>query len=162
VQASLSEAIQSLRVLMVDLYPPDLSSSQLPEVVEGLAGPLRDQGVEVVTDVESIPEMGLEVSTTLYRVAREALANVGKHSQASQVTIDLRAHAGDSGPATSSVCLRIADNGIGLDPARLDRRAEGHMGLRLLRDRIVNLGGNMRIEPGPGGGTVVQATLPLD
>jgi two-component system NarL family sensor kinase len=162
VQASLSEAIQSLRVLMVDLYPPDLSSSQLPDVVEGLAGPLRDQGVEVVTDVESIPEMGLEVSTTLYRVAREALANVGKHSQASQVTIDLRAHAGDSGPATSSVCLRIADNGIGLDPSRLDRRAEGHMGLRLLRDRIVNLGGNMRIEPGPGGGTVVQATLPLD
>ena len=67
-----------------------------------------------------------------------------------------------SGPARiKTVHLEVADNGIGLDPARLDRRSEGHLGLRLLKTRVEDLGGTLTLTGGADGGTVVGATLPV-
>ena len=50
------------------------------------------------------------------------------------------------GPQT--VHLVIVDNGIGLDPEDIDRRAEGHLGLRLLKDRVENSGGTWSVTSG--------------
>ena len=59
------------------------------------------------------------------------------------------------------VRLVIADDGVGVDPSRLDRRAEGHLGLRLLTDRVESLGGQLLITSAVGQGTTVQAELPV-
>ena len=63
---------------------------------------------------------------------------------------------GDSG----CILLRIADDGVGIRNGALDKRAEGHLGARLLIDRVASLGGELRIEPGPEGGTVAAARVP--
>ena len=58
--------------------------------------------------------------------------------------------------------LRVADDGIGIRPEQLDKRAEGHLGLRLLIDRIADQGGELRIEARPDGGTAAVARMPVD
>ena len=107
---------------------------------------------------EQLPGASSEVAAVLYRVARETLANVAKHAQASAVEIDL---GPDRASPTPSVMLRVADDGIGIRPDQLDKRAEGHLGLRLLIDRIADQGGSLTIEARPEGGTVALASVPV-
>ena len=95
--------------------------------------------------------------TTVYRNVWEWLNNVGEHAAAASVSINLGPRGTDRGAA---VDVRIADNGIGLDEAKLDRRAEGHLGLRLLEDRVNTLGGSLSLSTGPEAGAVVPAVLP--
>ena len=56
--------------------------------------------------------------------------------------------------------LQISDDGRGFLP---DKRAEskGHFGIVGMRERLLNFGGEFRIESRPGAGTVVQACFPL-
>ena len=151
-------AVESLRRLMVDIYPPDLSGAGLPGAIDDLAEPLRKSGVTLHVRAEALPGASSEIAAVLYRVARETLANIAKHAQASTVEIDL---GPDRTAPTPSVLLRVADNGIGIRPEQLDKRAEGHLGLRLLIDRIADQGGELRIEARPEGGTVALARMPV-
>ena len=90
----------------------------------------------------------------LYRAARELLANVHKHARASNVQVHL-ARAGDV------ITLSVVDDGIGFDPAILDRCvAKGHIGLASLAARIDAMGGSMKITSTPGGGTRASVTTP--
>ncbi|HEX8508943.1 MAG TPA: sensor histidine kinase [Propionibacteriaceae bacterium] len=161
VQTTVHHAIDSLRRLMVDLYPPDLDATRLPETILSLTVPLQEKGIDVVTHVEEVPELDSDQVTTLYRVSREVLSNVVQHAQATQASVTLAAHEETSFPSGRSVTLTITDNGVGIDPERLDRRAEGHLGLRLLRDRVEHLRGTFRLERAPEGGTILRVELPL-
>lgn len=152
-------AVESLRRLMVDIYPPDLSGAGLPGAIDDLAEPLRQAGVTVHVRAEQLPGASSEVAAVFYRVARESLANVAKHAQASTVEVDL---GPDHAASTPTVVLRVADDGIGIRPEQLDKRAEGHLGLRLLIDRIADQGGELRIEARPDGGTAAIARMPVD
>jgi signal transduction histidine kinase len=161
IQSTVLHAIESLRELMVDLYPPDLSVGQLPNTLENLAAPLQVKGIDIDISVAELPALDNDVVTTIYRVAHEALANVAEHADASRVSIRLGLN-GTTGPArTKTVHLEVADDGVGFDPARLDRRSEGHLGLRLLKTRVEDLGGTLTLTGGAQGGTVVGATLPV-
>ena len=95
-------AVESLRRLMVDIYPPDLSGAGLPGAIDDLAEPLRRTGVTVHVRAEPLPGADSEVAATLYRIARETLANVAKHAEAAMVEVDL----GPEGDADNPwVCL---------------------------------------------------------
>ena len=54
------------------------------------------------------------------------------------------------------VRIEVADNGVGFDPAR-----SPHVGLSSMQERAAEVGGRCAVTPGPEGGTVVRATLPL-
>lgn len=166
VQETVLKAIDSLRRLMVDLYPPDLSVSQLPAALSDLAEPLNDHGVEVSLNVDPLPEMDIDVVTTIYRVAHEALANVTEHARAAHVSVRLETDRvgtnGEQCRAPQAIVLSITDDGIGVDPNKLDRRSDGHLGLRLLMTRVEDLGGILTVSVAPQGGTEVRAWLPLD
>jgi signal transduction histidine kinase len=92
---------------------------------------------------------------TLLALIREALSNIGKHSNASTVTIAITA-AGAGLEAT------ITDDGGGFDPeSTLVRAARaGRLGLVGMHERVRMLGGRTRIESRKGGPTVISATLP--
>ncbi|ORW28158.1 ATPase [Mycobacterium paraense] len=90
----------------------------------------------------------------LYRAARELLANAYKHAQASAVRVRL-ARAGDA------ITLSVVDDGVGFDPAVLDRCvAEGHIGLASLAVRVEAMGGSMKLTSAVGGGTRASVTAP--
>ncbi len=191
VQDTVTHAVRSLRKLMIDLYPPDLSADQLPATISNLAGPLRDRDIDVQIDMGQLPDLDSDTVTTLYRVAREAIVNIVEHAAASHVRISLQVTAADraagpskggalsggqvgggivsnrtvsggiSGADGARVQLIVADDGVGLDTNRLNRREEGHLGLRLLIDRVKDLGGEFTLSSEPAGGTTVCVALPM-
>ena len=151
-------AVESLRRLMVDIYPPDLSGTGLPGAIDDLAEPLRHSGVTVNVHAEPLPGADSDVAATLYRIAKETLANVAKHAEASTVDVDLTVDDTGSQPC---IVLRVADDGVGIREGQLDKRAEGHLGLRLLIDRVADQGGELTVTRRPEGGTLALARVPL-
>ncbi|MGW7418739.1 sensor histidine kinase [Streptomyces sp. NPDC054813] len=86
----------------------------------------------------------------LLRTAQEALANVGKHSDATTVQIELRQENG-------LMALAVTDDGQGFDPATV----RGGYGLPGIGTRATSLGGTCAVRSAPGQGTTVRVKLPL-
>jgi signal transduction histidine kinase len=84
------------------------------------------------------------------RIAQQALTNACQHSNAIRIKIEL--HFG-----SREFLLRVADDGSGFKPAEVRRG----FGLRSMRERARLLGGKLRVESGPGKGTMVEARIPL-
>lgn len=142
---------ESLRSLMADIYPPNLAREGLPAAVVELAGRAADEGVTVDVEVDGLDDAAIEVRQLCYRVIREALRNVLRHADAAHAEVDVAVQAGQ-------VLIRVADDGRGLSTPT---PTEGHLGLRLLEDTLLDLGGSLVLEPRPGGGTVLLATVPV-
>ena len=155
--AALRQAVHSLRRLIITLYPPDLSSAALGPALEDLADPVRTDGVDVTVDVGPLPELPPAIAAAVYRTAKEALENVHRHAGAAHAWVTL-GETGDTG--TPAVRLQVADDGMGL-PTGNQSYADGHLGLRLLRDRVADMGGHVEFSPRDGGGTIVTATIPV-
>jgi signal transduction histidine kinase len=149
------KAVGELRSLMVDIYPPRLREAGLPSVLADLAGQLEQRGI--AARVQAQPDLALpdEVAALLYRTAQEAVRNVVAHADAREVEIRLSS-------ADGHVTLLVEDDGRGFSAQEaLDRREEGHFGLRLLADRVEDAGGTLEIDSKPGRGTCVCAEVPV-
>lgn len=153
-------AVDSLRRLMVDIYPPDLRGSGLAAAVTNLTTVLRSSGTAVELQIEPLPALSSEVAATLYRTARETLNNVGKHARARAVRVRLEPDHDPRWQGRPAVRLRVSDDGVGLPPGGIDRRAEGHLGLQLLVDRVAELGGELTVTSRNGAGTTADARVP--
>lgn len=94
------------------------------------------------------------VQTT--RILREAVSNVIKHSGASHVVISAEVHLDHH-----DFVLVIQDNGKGI-PLELDGRLDRGHGMTSMKHRAKQLSGQCLVESGPGFGTVIRLTLPLE
>lgn len=92
-----------------------------------------------------------ELSTALFRILQEALTNVGRHANATEVRIDL-----DVSPV--EVTLVVADDGRGISPQEISNRES--LGLIGMRERARRLGGDVTVEGVSGRGTTVVASIP--
>jgi two-component system, NarL family, sensor kinase len=151
-------SVQSLRWLMIDIYPPDLSGPGLGTAIGDMADPLRAEGIEVLMDVGPLPAMAPDAAAVLFRTAKEALVNVVQHSKARHAWITLAETRWRGRPA---VRLEVTDDGVGFPAEGVDKRQEGHFGLSFLRDRVLDLGGTVTLATREGGGAVLNAVVPL-
>ena len=122
------------------------------EVVSRLAQAGIESEWEAPEDLPQRLSARAYVQTT--RILREATSNIIKHSGATHCAVNARIAEGD-------FALVIQDNGDGIGPdveGRLDR---GH-GLASMKNRAKQLQGQCLVESGPGYGTVIRLTLPLD
>jgi signal transduction histidine kinase len=90
----------------------------------------------------------------LIRIIQEALSNVRKHARAKHAWVGF---SWANGMARATV----QDDGDGFDVAGVIGRTEG-FGLQAMRERADSIGGQLRIEPRPGGGTVIEVQLPVE
>jgi signal transduction histidine kinase len=153
---SVRSSVQALRTTLIVVYPPTLAEDGLGQALDDLAQPLRSRGVEVtVEDRIDRPLPGPALEAT-YRVAQEALRNVGRHAQASMVSI--RAYVD-----RERLCLVIRDDGVGLSPEiqLALRRPDGHLGLRTLADAAHEVHGHLEVSTAPGRGTEIRWETPL-
>ena len=97
---------------------------------------------------ESVPK---QIATCLFRVAQEAMANVVKHSGATEAVIEL---TGDA----ESIRLRVVDAGVGFEHDSSQRHG---LGLVSMRERVRLVGGELTVRSEASQGTVVQAEIPL-
>jgi signal transduction histidine kinase len=147
--------VRALRTLLVEIHPPTLESAGLEATLNDLLSPLAAEGVATEIHVDDRSAAGSGADALVYRVAREALRNVGAHADASHVRVEVtRAAAG-------AIRLIVADDGRGFDAARRARRAdEGHMGLALQENLVAEAGGTLTVRSQPGAGTTVEMQVP--
>jgi len=144
-------AIASLRNLTFELRPPVLERDGLEGALRAQLEQLRrDAGTQFTVTAEVEGVVTMQVATTAYRIAQEALTNVRKHARARHVDVSLHA-------AADGVTVRVADDGRGFQ----GRPEEpGHIGLASMRERAEMAGGWCRMRSEPGVGTVVEFMVP--
>jgi PAS domain S-box-containing protein len=98
----------------------------------------------------TLPRFRLEVETTVYRIAQESLNNVVKHARAHSVNVLLELRG-------EILVLVVEDDGVGV---RSRSHEETMIGLTGMRERAHAVGGTLELEPTPGGGTTVVASIP--
>jgi signal transduction histidine kinase len=153
---TVATAIHEMRALVLDLHPSALTDKGLGPALDDLCASYRTRlGLEVTARVEPV-QLDAAGQHALLRVAQEAMANAARHADAATVRLELRAVAGGA-------VLEVADDGRGFDsdPAS---SPTGGFGLRLMRERVAELGGELAVESQPGSGTTVRVLLhvPVD
>jgi PAS domain S-box-containing protein len=152
---SLNETMVMVKTISTELRPGVLDKF-------GLAAAIEWQCEETTrrTKIEcrsSVPREDLsippQISTALFRILQEALANMAMHSQASVADVDLMVD-------DTSVSLVIADNGRGITPEQIN--APNSLGLLGMRERVEFLKGSFSVSGRPGRGTTVRAVFNLE
>ena len=148
-QADTREVLRNLRELAQGIHPSVLSDNGLVAALRARAGRLPVPVTLRADDGLAHARLDADVEGAAYFLVCEALTNVAKHAHASTATVDL---------AITPTCLRmrVSDDGIGFDPT--DRSG---IGLASMRDRADAVGGQLRVDGRPGGGTLVCAEIPL-
>lgn len=148
------EAMADLRRSLDDLRAPLVSGHDLPTALRTLLAETGERtGVAVVDEIDAEAAAATPAAAeTAWWLAREALRNAERHAAAGSVVVGLARRDG-------ALVLRVADDGTGIVPKDLTR--PGRHGITGMRERAEALGGALRVGPRPGGGTIVEATLPL-
>lgn len=152
------QLIVSTRRIVSDLRPQILEDLGLAAALENLAAQFTQRsGIACEVDTAALrpadEARAAPAWACLYRVAQEALNNVGKHARARQVRIALSSAPG------KALHLTVADDGVGLPADR--RPAADAFGLLGMRERVRAAGGTLQLHSRPGLGTTVEVRLPL-
>ncbi|WP_175812190.1 PAS domain-containing sensor histidine kinase [Burkholderia contaminans] len=144
----------SVRRIAADLRPPVLDDLGLEAALEWMTQGFEHRyGVPARCEIrgEALHPNGL-AAISLYRVVQEALTNVARHAQASEVLVSLTTN--------HRYChLRVSDDGVGF-PRESTPRPDA-FGLVGMRERILQLGGVLSVESSPGNGVIITAQIPL-
>jgi len=152
----MKEALAELRRTVTALRAPleDADGTPLNAALARLAQSFQDStGLAVHLDLPgALPALPEAHRLALYRAAQESLTNAQRHAAAKQVWLTVSA-------ANDHVTLTAADDGKGFGVQTAT--SEGGYGLRGLRERAAQLGGELQLEVRPGGGAQVRFSLPL-
>jgi two-component system sensor histidine kinase UhpB len=151
-QHSVRQAVEEVRRIGQELRPALLEHLGLVSALTELSTAFaRRSGVVVERRFATeLPPLSAEAELTIYRVAQESPTNVARHAQAGRVELTLER-------GRESVVLRVADDGRGFDEAA---SANGHGGLRGMRERAVLAGGVLAVRPRRAGGVEVRLEMP--
>jgi signal transduction histidine kinase len=146
---TVGSTIQEMRALLLELRPTALEDRGLvPALAELCEAYEVRAGVSVQAELELVA-LGPAGEQAVLRIAQEGLSNAVRHSEADRIRLRLR-------PAAGGAELTVADNGRGFDG-----RANGHgLGLRLMAERVRELGGSLAVDSAPGRGTELRVLLP--
>lgn len=150
----LRQNLADTRSLVHELAAPGLESAPLPEALQQAASQYVPRVRLCVTGEPR--EVGADIRHALLRVVQSAAANTALHASAASATVTL-------GFLPETVTLDIHDDGAGFDPESVAAPSDtGGYGLRAMRQRVEQLGGDFSVESSPGAGTIVAAALPTE
>jgi signal transduction histidine kinase len=152
------DLVGELRGVIGGLRPTTLDDLGLEAAVSALVRALRDDGYAVSFEAVGGRVWPEVIETAFYRIAQEAFANIRKHA-GGPCPVDVRLRA-DAGAGRWEIVVR--DRGRGLPPQGADRRPgrDGeHVGLDMMRERMLAIGGTLDVDAAPGGGTQLVARI---
>lgn len=145
------ETTRRIRDVMANLRPPVLDDYGLVTALKWYGDQFAQRANcrVIVRGEEPAPRLTILVENTLFRIVQEALTNVAKHAQATEVSISLEQENG-------LIRLIIADNGLGFEVEDLVEPGEKQSwGMLTMAERAEAVGGCCRIESQSGQGTRV-------
>jgi len=152
VRDQVRDALRELRDTVAALRTPIEADLQLRSSVQRLVAYFEEATGLTVHRVlpDAMPNLPESYRMALYRATQEALTNIQKHAGASQAWLVLAV-------SDAAITLTISDNGGGVTRGG----QQTGFGLRGLRERAGQLGGDLYVEPRKGGGTQLSFRLPL-
>jgi PAS domain S-box-containing protein len=146
--------VGSVRRIAADLRPAMLDDLGLTPAVEHLVHEFSKRtGILVILDLDAgAVEFTDPLVTAIYRMVQEALTNVARHAQATEVRVSVRM-------AEERLKVAVGDNGKGIDAEALNK--EKSHGLLGIQERARTLGGVASIRAAAKGGTLVEIVIPV-
>jgi signal transduction histidine kinase len=145
-QQETTDALENLRDLARGIYPPLLADQGLGSA---LAAQARKAAVPAEVQADGIGRYPQDVEAAVYFSCLEAMQNVAKYAEASNLTLRLQA-------ADAVLTFEVTDDGCGFDPERTPFGS----GMQNMADRLAAIGGSLDVRSTPGHGTTVTGTLP--
>ncbi|NJL94952.1 MAG: hypothetical protein HC915_15140 [Anaerolineae bacterium] len=143
-------ALAEMQTLLLEMRPESILRASFFTLLENLCRGLQGRKLmRMELDWQGLKELYLSADAhiTFYRLAQEALSNVIRHSEATQLTVRCGYHGG-------FFTLVIQDNGKGFD---LKSGSMG-FGLNTMRERARHVGGKFNLWSSPGEGTRIEVT----
>jgi two-component system sensor histidine kinase DegS len=152
-KSAATTTFQKVRDFIFELRPMMLDDLGLTPTLTRFVEAFKEQAVMDIRLTVSGLEQRLEpyLEVMIFRAVQELLSNAQRHSQAVQVWVQVDATEAD-------VKVSVDDNGKGFEVESIDEK--GGMGLKVIRDRVEMLGGQMEIESNGGKGTRVSFEIP--
>ena len=146
--------LESIHRIAGDLRPSVLDFGIVPAIEWQAREFMRLTGIplELHTEDEEIA-LSADQATALFRIFQEALTNISKHANPTQVKVELHESARISE-------MIIADDGKGMEQS--DQLKPNSFGLRGMAERVESLHGTLHIDSAPGQGTRLTIRIPLD
>ena len=148
-------AVDNVGRIITDLRPSILDHQGLWAALDWQAHEFVQSGelqLDWQMDVSQAAPLSEPAAIGIFRIFQEMLSNVGRHAQASRVTITIAANP-------ESINIAVQDNGCGANPAAFDAAdAYGVMGMR---ERARHLGGRITITSEKGFGSAFRLDIPL-
>jgi signal transduction histidine kinase len=145
--------IKSVRQIINDLRPNVLDLGLSAAVDWQVAEFQRRTGVPCELIQNQEVEINDRCATALFRILQESLTNITRHACATRARVELRSRP-------DRVAMTVADNGVGIQ--RTGRHKLGSFGLVGIEERVTILGGSFDLRDAPGGGTIIQVSIPID
>ena len=157
----LKESLNDLRHGITSLIPVELEKQEFVPALQALLDEHTHDApfLKIRYEGDDLSLLPLSLEVVIFRFIQEALNNVRKHAYATEVTVRIRILA-------HLLTVSVSDNGRGFHIKQVMHTEQGdasrHLGLRTMRERIVQAGGNWEIQSRPGVGTKVKATFFLE
>jgi signal transduction histidine kinase len=150
-RSDIRDVIREVRDTLYDLRTDVSEDHDLLSVLELYLQRVRERSsLDVVLRSEETGRLPLAQEREMFRIAQEALANVEKHAEATQVTISWQC-------AGHAALLDIADNGKGFPIGHVGRLDS--YGIIGMRERAASIGATLQVDSDPGAGTRVRCLL---
>ena len=152
---------KEIRHMLFTLRPEILEKEGFAPAIRDLAGNIENnyqKSIQIDLDAKALIKMDLGRQGVLFNVAVEALTNALKHSEAENISINLKEMERDIAR------MEIEDDGKGFVPFSEDYQAahSDQSGIRNMQDRVELLNGLFRIESSPGMGCKIQIWVPMN
>jgi signal transduction histidine kinase len=146
-------AMREMQALLLELRPVALDDVGLSAALTELCQAYRTRlGIEVRVDIQELTASSA-VEHGVLRIAQEGLANAVKHGDPSTIWLSVRQLDG-------RIQVTVRDDGVGFDPAPAVTGGGVGLGLRSMRERVGELGGDLVVESEPGTGTTLSVEVP--
>ncbi len=138
-----------MRTLLLELRPSALFGTPLSDLLKHLTEAFSSRvGVPIALSVTEQRTLPPDVRVVFYRIAQEALNNIVKHAEATEIAVTLH-------NSETQVKLSIKDNGRGFDIRRIPK---DHLGVRIMHERAQSIGAQLHLTSAPGQGTEIVVT----
>ncbi|MEO0826215.1 MAG: sensor histidine kinase [Cyanobacteria bacterium J06635_15] len=147
-----STALQDVRQSVATLRQNPIAGKRLEEAIASLAEQVQHSiGVRPEINILLPSTLSDALKTTLYRIVQEALTNITKHAEASEIHISMQTQS-------NHIRLDIEDNGRGFQPGQ----TTSGFGLQGMRERAQAAGGRFYLDSSPGSGCHIRVEVPLN
>ena len=154
VSGDLDHAISEIRRVSHNLMPSELEDLGLEPALRALCREFKGRSGVAVTVRTVATAAAPELALALFRIAQEALSNIGKHSKATIAAVSLSREG-------KEIVLSVSDNGVGFKLGAKRALAGRGMGLGNMRERSESVGGTLEVHSTPGVGTTLAVRAPL-